>query len=223
MIEVIPAILPQNLNDIKDQLDKVNGLVKKVQIDIVDGSFAQSKTWPFIEKNSDDLLRLERGEENFPHINDFLVEVDMMILHPIEYIPDLLGIGFRSFVIHIDSTDHVKECLETVKNAGVKVGLGLKPSTDISLLESYLTMVDFIQFMGNDKIGHNGVELDQSVLEKIKIFHQRHSSIPIQVDIGVNFDTAPLLRDAGVTGLVSGSTIFNAVDVKEAIIKLQSL
>ncbi len=221
MAEVIPTILPQSLNNIKEQLDKVVGLVKKVQVDIVDGEYSDSKTWPFIEKNSDDLMRLERGEEKFPHINDFVVEADLLILHPIEYVPDLLGIGFRSFVIHIDSTDHVKECLETIRNSGSRAGLGIKPHIDIDLLEPFITQVDFIQFMGNDKVGHGGVALDKNVLGKIKNFHKIHPSIPIQIDIGVNFDNASKLIEVGVTSLVSGSTIFNAENIKEAIIKLQ--
>lgn len=222
MTEVIPAIHPQNLNDIKDKLDKVLGLVKRVQMDINDGKYSDAITWPFIEKNSDDIMHLERGEGKFPYINDFVVEADLLIFHPIEYIPDLLGIGFKSFVIHIDSTDHVKECLETIRNAGSRVGLGIKPSINSDLLEPFITQIDFVQFMGNDKVGHSGVELDKKVLKKIKAFHQIHPSIPIQIDIGVNFDTIPNILEAGVTGLVSTSTIFNAENIKEAIIKLQN-
>lgn len=222
MVEIIPSIIPQNLSIAKEKLEKILGLVKKVQIDVVDGEYAPVKTWPFLEKNSDDLMRLGRGEEKFPYINDFILEIDMLVLHPIEYLSDFISLGAKSFVIHIDSTDHIKECLDTIKNSGCEVGLGIKPSVDVDLLESFLPQIDFVEFMGNDKVGHNGIELDNSVINKIKYFHDRHPSVRLQIDIGVNEETVPKLKDAGVSSFISGSSIFNAPDIKEEIIKLQS-
>ncbi len=223
MNEIIPAIIPQDLNFIREQLGKLSGLVKKVQIDIVDGQYASVKTWPFIDKYSDDLMKFERGEEKFPHIDDFALEVDMLILHPIEYLSDFISLGAKSFVIHVDSTDHIKECLDTIKNSGGQVGLGIKPSVDVDLLQPFLPQIDFVQFMGNDVVGHSGIELDKNVIDKIKYFHEKHSSVDIQIDIGVSEETIPKLKDAGVTRFVSGSAIFNSPNIKETLTKLQSL
>lgn len=222
MIEIIPSIIPQNLNIVREKLGQVLGLVKKVQIDIVDGQYTPVKTWPFIEKYSDDLMKLARGDEKFPHIDDFIMEIDMMLFHPIEYLGDFISLGAKSFVIHVDSTDHIRECLDTIKNSESEAGLGIKPSVDVDLLQPFLPQVDFIQFMGNDKIGHSGVELDNSVVRKIKYFHEKHPSIPIQIDIGVNEETIPKLKDVGVTRFISGSSIFNSPNIEEAITKLQS-
>lgn len=223
MIEVIPAVIPQNLNIVREKLSRVLGLVKKVQIDIVDGEYAPSKTWPFAIEQGDELLKMVRGEEKFPYIDDFVVEIDILAHHPIEYISDFLSIGMKSFVIHIDSTDHVKECIETIKSAKCDVGLGIKPSVDSMDLEPYLLDIDFVQFMGNDRVGYNGVELDMKVLDKIKDFHQKYSLVPLQIDIGVNTETATSLKKAGITRLISGSAIFDATDIKKAIITLQTL
>jgi ribulose-phosphate 3-epimerase len=223
MIEIIPSIIPQDLNIIKEKLSQVLGLVKKVQLDVVDGQYAPVKTWPFVEKYSDDLMKLARGEERFPYIDNFILEIDMLVIHPIEYLGDFISLGAKSFVIHIDSTDHIKECLETIKSAGCQAGLGIKPSGDVSAIESFLPDIDFVQFMGNDRVGHSGVDLDENVLEKIKSFHQRHPSMQIQIDIGVNEETIPKLKEVGVSSFVSGSSIFNAINIKEEIIKLQSL
>ena len=144
MIEIIPSIIPQDLNIVREKLDKLLGLVKKVQIDIVDGLYAPVKTWPFVQKNSEDLMKFARGEEKFPHIDDFILEIDMMVLHPIEYLDDFISLGAKSFIIHIDSTDHIKECLETIKNLGCKAGLGIKPSVDVDLLQPFLPQMDFV-------------------------------------------------------------------------------
>lgn len=223
MIEIIPAIIPQDLNIAKEKMEKVLGLVKKVQIDIVDGEYASAKTWPFVERNSDELVRMARGEEIFPYINDFILEIDMMVLHPVEYLSDFISIGAKSFVIHVDSTDHIQVCIDTIKNSGCKVGLGIKPSVDVDLLQPFLTLVDFVQFMGNDKIGRSGIELDDSVLHKIKYFHEKHPSTPVQIDIGVNEETISKLKKVGVSSFVSGSSIFNSPNIKETVTKLQSL
>ena len=223
MIEIIPAIIPQNLNIVRDRLGKVLGLVKKVQIDILDENYAPAKTWPFNGNQFEQMRRISGGEERFPYVDDFILEIDMLVLHPIEYLSDFISLGAKSFIIHIDSTDHVEECLETIKASNGQIGLGIKPSGDISLLESFLPEADFVQFMGNDRVGYSGVDLDENVLDKIKELHERHSSMPIQVDIGVNEKTIPKLKEVGVDLFVSGSSLFNAPDITEAITKLQSL
>lgn len=223
MIEIIPAIIPQNLNFVREQLSRIVGITKKVQLDIVDGHYASNITWPFLGDQSEERIRIVRGEEKFPFIDELMLEVDMMVFHPIEYIPDFLSIGAKSFVIHVDSTDHVSECIETIKSAGCEVGLGIKPSVDESLLQPFILEADFVQFMGNDRIGHNGVGLDEKVLGKIENFHAGHPSIALQVDIGVNAGTIPALKSAGISRFVSSSAIFTATNIKEAIEQLSNL
>lgn len=223
MIEIIPALIPQNLNIIRENFSKILGLVKKVQIDILDGQYAPVKTWPFNDNQFDEVLKITRGEEKFPFADDFALEIDMIVMHPIEYLTDFISLGAKSVIIHVDSTDHVAECLETIKNSGCNAGLGIRPSVEIGLLESFLLKADFVQFMGNDRVGYNGVDLDRSVIGKIKSFHNNHPSVPIQIDIGVSVDTIPDLKDAGVSHFVSSSSIFNAPNIKEALLSLQSL
>ena len=109
MIEIIPAVIPNNLNVVREKFSQVIGIVKKVQMDIVDGKFAPPTTWPFDKGQGDEMLQMVRGEEKFPFVDELDIEVDMLILHPIEFIPDLLTIGMKSFVVHIDSTYHLKE------------------------------------------------------------------------------------------------------------------
>mgnify|MGYP001573218815 FL=1 len=77
--------------------------------------------------------------------------------------------------------------------------------------------------MGNDKIGHHGVELDERVYKKIEDLKNKNSQIPIAIDIGVNEETIQLLVKAGATKLVSGSTILNSDNIKEKIDELKNL
>lgn len=223
MLEIIPAIIPQNLNIVREKLSPLVGYAKKVQLDIVDGQYAKSTTWPFNGSQFEEMVKMVRGEEKFPFVDSFIIEVDLFVMHPIEYLSDFISIGAKSFVIHIDSTDHIKECVNAIKYANCSVGLGIKPSLDTSLLYPYLPEIDFVQFMGNDRVGYNGVELDEAVLDKIRDFHSKHAGMPIQIDIGVNKKTIPLLEKTGVSSFVSGSEIFNSGNPKEVIKMLQSL
>jgi len=223
MTEIIPSVIPPNLDIIRERFDKVLGLVKKVQIDVIDGNYAQTKTWPFNDNQYEEIREMVAGEEKFPYIDNFILEVDMLVLHPIEYLSDFISLGAKSFVIHMDSTDHLKECFQTLRNANCQIGLGIKPHGDISLLESFLPEIDFVQFMGNDRVGYSGVDLDANVLEKIKNFHKRHPSVPIQIDIGVHEETIHELKKVGVSSFISGSAIFGSPDAREALLKLQNL
>ncbi len=224
MNDIIPALIPPNLNIVREQFGKLLGSAKKVQIDLVDGEYAPVKTWPFNKDQPDELLAMVRGESQFPYVEDFIVEADLLLLHPIEYLGDLISIGIKSFVIHLESTDHLKECLETIKNCpGCEGGIGIKPSTDANLMEDYLHLANFVQFMGNDRIGYSGISLDEKVNEKIKNFNEKHPSVPIQIDIGVNEASIPLLKEAGVSRFISNSSIFNTNDPKNALLHLRSI
>lgn len=223
MVEIIPAVIPPNLNFIRERFKSVLGLVKKVQVDIIDGEYAPTRTWPFNEGGYDELLKMVRGEEKFPYIDDFVLEIDLLTLHPVEYLNDLISIGAKSFVIHLDSTDHLNECIDLVKNSNCEIGIGIKPSGSFDMLENFVTRVDFVQFMGNDRVGYNGVDLDHNVLKKIFDFHKRHPSLPLQIDIGVGKDTLHELKNAGVSRFISGSAVFNTPDIKKAIEELKSI
>jgi ribulose-phosphate 3-epimerase len=77
--------------------------------------------------------------------------------------------------------------------------------------------------MGNDTLGHHGVELDEKVLERIKILREKYPDLPIAIDIGVDQETAPALVEAGVTKLVSGSAIFNTDDIIDTVERFRNL
>lgn len=212
MIQIIPAIIPDTLETVREKFGQVLGLVSKVQVDFIDGRYSPVQSWPF---NGGD------WNEEFPFIKDFIIEADLLVFNPIFILDKLIKKGFESFVLHLDSADDLNPSIALVKTSGCEMGLGIKPSGDIKLLEKYLPEADFVQFMGNDKVGYNGVELDEKVLDKIQNFHAAHPHMPLQVDIGVNFETAPKLIEAGISRLISGSAIFESeLGVAEAIKKL---
>jgi len=214
MAEVIPAIIPESFDELKDKLSLVSDFVSSVQIDVIDGDFAPPITWPYT-------LGDEFPEDHLPFKDDLNLEIDLLVSEPGSAIDGWIEAGAKAIIIHMETTEDALLLGESVKEAGVKVGFSINPSTKNEVLDEVVGIADFVQFMGNDKIGYQGVELDENVYEKIKDFKKKHPKVKISVDIGVNFKTAPKLIKAGVKKLVSGSTIYESEDLEEAVKKLK--
>ncbi|MEK7606180.1 MAG: tryptophan synthase subunit alpha [Patescibacteria group bacterium] len=221
MTEVVPAILPESYEDLSARVSRVRGLVRVVQIDIADGSYAPTETWPF--SHNDHWESILHEDEGLPFWEDIEYEVDMLVKNPEQYIDDWAQAGVTAAIIHIESTESFESVADVLHERNISVGVGISPSTDIENLEPLIEHIDFIQCMGNDEIGRNGVALDERVYDKVRMLREMYPNMPIAVDIGVNEETAPLLVEAGATKLVSGSAIFGSADPKETITALESL
>ena len=224
MVQVVPAILPEGFNDLEAHVARVKGLVTRVQIDIANKTYAPSKTWPYT--HDEHFEQLVNQYEGWPFWEDVSFELDMLIRRPEDYLSDWISTGVSAVIIHIESTKNYSQILKNIRTAGIELGWALKPSTPneelFKLIETHGES-DFVQCMGSDDIGYHGVELDEVVYEKVTEIRARYPELPIAVDIGVNRVTAPKLVDAGVTKLVSGSGVFEAADIKEAIDYFQQL
>jgi len=219
MTEVIPAIIPENLEDLYAKADRVRAYVSTVQVDIMDGKFAPITSWPY--NNHEQFENLVK--EGNPLLGDLSFELDMMVEKPEDVIGRWMELGAKALIIHVDSTDMLEDITARAKERGVAVGIALRPYTDNDVLERWVPDINFVQFMGNQKIGYHGVELDARVLQKIIQLREKYPKLSISVDIGVNFETAPGLIKAGANKLISGSTIFNAENINEAIKKLKNI
>ncbi len=230
MIDVVPAIIASDFDDLTAQIGQVKNVVDFVQVDIMDGQFAPEKTWPYAGDNGE-YAGLVGESEGLPYWKEVNVELDMMVVRPADSLEDWVHAGVRRFIIHIESdVDYPKLVTDIRAMSGgddsffyTEVGLALVPSTPNEKLYPFLEEADFVQFMGNDRIGYHGVELDEAVYDKIKDVRARYPELPIAVDIGVDEETAPKLVVAGATRLVSGSAIFDADKPKETISYFQSL
>lgn len=214
MVKVVPAIIPKSFNELKDNIDIVFDFVESVQIDIIDGEFAESITWPYTE-----------GEENpnhkLPYQDELIIEVDLFVMNPEEVVDSWVEAGAKSVIIHLETIEDPSYIIADLKLRDIKVGLSINPSTRSDILDEYLKEIDFVQLMGNDKVGFQGVELDPNVYDKIKELRKKYKDLEIAVDIGVNLETAPKLIKAGATKLISGSAIYKSKNVEEAINKLK--
>ena len=222
MITIVPAIISENLDDLQRQVKIVSPFIDLVQVDIMDGKFAPSLSWPYLGSQMSE-LRAIKSKEELLGVSIVDYELDVMIEDPEAEVDEWIDAGVRSLIIHIESTSNLQDIIDRTKARGAGVALALQPETDNDVLYKWIEQIDFVQFMGSQKIGYHGVELDKNVLDKIRDLRNRYKELIIGVDIGVNLETAPGLVRAGANKLVSGSTIFESSDIGGTIEALAHL
>ncbi len=219
MIEIIPAILPATFDDLVAHLLRVRGTTRMVQIDMVDGSFAPNRTWPYGEYESFESIAHE--EEGMPFWEEFDFEFDVMAQHPEKDVENVVHAGAARVVIHATSVGATKalELLQVSRGGelGVKVGIALQLTDTPETLTAFDGLYDFVQVMGIAKVGFQGQAFDDRAFSLVAALRAAYPQLPIQVDGGVREENAARLVRAGATRLVVGSAIFATDDPKGAL------
>ncbi len=220
MVEIIPAIIPKNYEDLKNNIALVRGVVPLVQIDICDGIFVKSTTWPFHGGEFDfHFQAILNEQEGMPFWEDIDFELDMMVENAVDNFDLYTKLGPKRIIFHLEAVGnleefkHFLEGIDMYIRDSIQIGVAINPSTPLEQLYPLTNYIDFVQCMGSDQLGFHGVELDEKVYDNIKTLRGKYSDLPIAVDIGVNMDTAPRLVEAGATKLIAGSAIFNTDDI----------
>ncbi len=223
-MEIIPAIMPENYEDLREKLSQVSHSVKTVQIDVMDGRFVSSRSWPYNRQPDPDFEKVLHEEEGLPFWERLNFEIDLMVDNPSREASKWILAGATRLAIHLESQkENLKVALEEIKNGGVEVGLAMDMKTPVEELWPFLDCVDFVQLMGIKNIGYQGEPFDGEVVGRIKSVKERSPSTIVSVDGGVSLETAPAILAAGAERLVIGSAIFDSADVEGAIHDFQSL
>jgi ribulose-phosphate 3-epimerase len=233
-MEIIPAIMPKNYEDLKNKVALVRGVVQTVQIDLMDGRFVRNTSWPFegggITDSGDPYLVSILGErEGLPFWEDIDYELDLMVSDAIENFDTYLKLGPKRLIFHFEAAGdetEFKEFLEGIDlyvRENTEIGVAINTTTPIDKLFPLIHNIDFVQCMGIETIGRQGEPFDDRVLDHIKALREKFPELIISVDGGVNLDTAYLLEDAGANRLVAGSAIFQSTDIRESIDELQNI
>lgn len=210
-MEIIPAIIPKNYNDLKEKIAQVKDFVDHVQIDITDGIFVPSKSWPYNDFIWSSGILLE-----LPFTDSCGFEFDLMIKKPEDNINDWVTEGAKRIIIHIESTTDLPNIISQLKGK-VEIGLAFDIETPFGLHAELLSQADFIQLMGIEKIGFQGEPFTEKVFEKIKDLKERKPDVIISVDGGVSLENAKRLAEAGVSRIAIGSAIFESKNIEETI------
>jgi ribulose-phosphate 3-epimerase len=221
MAEVIPAVMPKNLTDLEHHVERVLGTVNTIQIDVMDGKFVQPRTWPY-SKHDDFFEEILREEKGLPFWNDIDYEIDLMVENPEREAETWISAGAKRIIAHIEGIHDIEKIL-SLGNEFIEVGLAIGTDTPIEKIAPHLHDIDFVQCMGIAKIGYQGQPFDERVLSHIAQLRALDAELPISVDGGVSFETAPRLLEAGADILVSGSLVFTAENPADVIHRLASL
>ncbi len=231
MATIVPAILTTSREDLDSKLTALLGIAEDVQVDVVDGVFAAPATWPYV--GSGNFEKLLATDGTIPLFDNFHIEVDLMVQKPEEVTGSWLAAGATRILAHLESTCYMPNLVTDMKvkyghekgfaSNFLSFGLALNVDSALSLIEPYIEDIDYVQFMGIKNIGKQGEAFAHEIIEKILAFKKRFPDMPVQVDGGVNFETAPLLLAAGVSRLVIGSALWKAPNLKEAFEKLTKL
>jgi len=231
MVEIIPAILSRDYEDMKNKIALVRGIVPVVQIDFCDGIFVSSKTWPFSTGGASDInfQRILNEQEGMPFWEDVDFELDLMVADGVQNFDVYTKLGPKRIVFHIEAVGnleefkHFLEGIDLYIRDAMQIGIAINTTTPIEQIFSLVNNVDFVQCMGIEKIGFQGQPFDERVLSHIKTLKEKYPDLIISVDGGVSFEIAQRLVGAGVDRLVAGSLILKAEDIRETISELESL
>lgn len=221
-MEIIPAILPKDFSEIEEKVLQIKGLSKIVQIDICDGKFVSSITWPYrkTDENFEKILREDRGMPEWENMN---YEFDLMIDSPNEDdARKWLSAGAERIVLHHESSKDLSPII-AVLDGLVEVGVSINVSTNPKDIEKYISKIQFIQCMGIKRVGFQGQDFDPSVVNKIKEIKTLFPNTKVSVDGGVTLENAPLLKHAGADRLVVGSAIFESDNIVDTYNKFKQI
>jgi ribulose-phosphate 3-epimerase len=212
---VSPSLLAANFLDLRSDVEMINNSEADwLHLDIMDGMFVPNISFgfPVIEA----VAKLCKKP----------LDVHYMIEKPERYIAKTASIGAMMMNVHYEACTHLHRTIQEIHNAGMKAGVTLNPSSPVSLLEDIIEDVDMVLLMSVNP-GFGGQKFIENTIRKVKslrkLIKESNSKALIEVDGGVQGETAPRLVEAGVDVLVSGSYVFKSNDPYKTIHDLKEL
>ena len=212
-IKISPSILSADFSILGDEIKSLEQAgADLIHIDVMDGHFVPNITM------GPPIIKMVRKCTKLPF------DVHLMISPVEKYIKAFADAGSDIITIHPEATDNLKRAVGTIKSLGKKAGVSLNPKTPISALMDVINDIDLILIMSVNP-GFAGQSFMSEVLTKVtelrKMINDKKLKIDIEIDGGINFETAPLAVKAGANILVSGTTIFSG-SLKDNIQKLRN-
>ena len=212
-IKISPSILSADFSILGDEIKSLEKAgADLIHIDVMDGHFVPNITM------GPPIIKQIRKCTKLPF------DVHLMISPVEKYIKAFADAGSDIITLHPEATDNLKRAVQTVKSFGKKAGVSLNPKTPISALIDVINDLDLILIMSVNP-GFAGQSFMGEVLPKVtelrKMINDKKLKIDIEIDGGINFETAVLAVKAGANILVSGTTIFSG-SLKDNIQKLRN-
>ncbi|MXZ73562.1 MAG: ribulose-phosphate 3-epimerase [Gemmatimonadetes bacterium] len=204
MIQIAPSILSADFTRLADEVRTVERAgADRIHIDVMDGRFVPNISMgPFIVEAVDSLTELP-------------LEAHLMIEEPDRYIDAFMAAGADVIIVHQENTAHLHRVVQSVRERGKQAGVALNPATPAQALDGIIDELDLVLVMSVNP-GFSGQRFIPSVLPKIhkirKTLTDREIACDLEVDGGVNADTAPDVVSAGANVLVAATAVFKHPD-----------
>ncbi len=214
MIKIAPSILSADFSRLGQEILAIeNAAADYVHIDVMDGSFVPNITI------GNEVVKSLRKVSSLPF------DVHLMINNPDNHVEAFAKAGANIITIHAEASIHLDRSLALIKSLGVKAGVSIVPSTSEDVLDYILEKLDLILVMSVNP-GFGGQKFLYSQLKKIENIRKKidklGKNIELEVDGGINQETAKLAVEAGANVLVSGSYIFGSPNYGQAISSLKT-
>ncbi|MEH6889977.1 ribulose-phosphate 3-epimerase [Bacillus sp. JJ864] len=209
MIKIAPSILSADFSRLGEEIKDVEkGGADYIHVDVMDGHFVPNITiGPLIV-------------EAIRPITSLPLDVHLMIENPDQYIETFAKAGADIITVHVEACPHLHRTIQLIKSQGIKAGVVLNPHTPVSMIEHVLEDIDMVLLMTVNP-GFGGQKFIHSVLPKVRqvadMIRERNLQVEIEIDGGVNTETAKLCVEAGANVLVAGSAVYNEKDRGAAI------
>ena len=214
MIEIIPTVVPQSLDDVVAARERYGAFAPSLHIDIVDGIFAPNKTW------------MPSPVEKLLDASIINYEIHLMVENPLQIGLTFARAGASRIIGHIEAfpnAECAREAFDMWQKAGAKeTGIAILLDTPLEEITFYLDLCDFVHLMTIAKVGRQGFKFDERSIERVAEIHTRYPHVTISVDGGETKDTVDDLARAGATRFCVGSALAKAKDPEKAYAQLRN-